>query len=50
MDNYSTCSMKFELLGLKWAVTHKFQDLLIGAEFVVYVDNNQLHELPANVG
>lgn len=40
MDNYS--SRKLELLALKWAVTEKFRDLLIGSKFVVYTDNNPL--------
>jgi hypothetical protein len=43
MENYS--SMKLELLALKWAITEKFRDLLIGAEFVVYTDNNLLSYL-----
>jgi len=40
MDNYS--SMKLELLALKWAVTEKLREYLIGAKFVVYTDNNPL--------
>lgn len=32
MENYST--MKFELLGLKWAVTDKFHEYLLGNKFV----------------
>ena len=40
MKNYS--SMKLELLTLKWAVTEKLRDLLIGAEFTVLTDNNPL--------
>ena len=40
MSNYS--SMKLELLGLKWAVAEQFGDMLIGAKFVVYTDNNPL--------
>ena len=40
MQNYS--SMKLELLALKWAVTEKFRDYLIGGTFVVYTDNNPL--------
>ncbi|KAK3090231.1 hypothetical protein FSP39_010232 [Pinctada imbricata] len=40
MKNYS--SMKLELLTLKWAVTEKFRDLLIGAKFIVLTDNNPL--------
>ena len=43
MSNYS--SMKLELLALKWAVTEKFRDYLLGAEFVVYTDNNPLSYL-----
>ncbi len=43
MDNYS--SMKLELCALRWAITEKFRDLLIGAEFVVYTDNNPLSYL-----
>ena len=40
MQNYS--SMKLELLALKWAVAEKFREYLLGAEFVVYTDNNPL--------
>lgn len=40
MQNYS--SMKLELLALKWAVTEKFRDILIGSEFTVFTDNNPL--------
>lgn len=43
MDNYS--SMKLELLALKWAVTEKFRDYLLGGCFVVYTDNNPLSYL-----
>ena len=35
-------SMKLELLALKWAVTEKFRDYLIGSFFTVYTDNNPL--------
>ena len=38
MKNYS--SAKLELLGLKWAVTEKFRDYLLGSKFTVYTDNN----------
>ena len=38
--NYS--SMKLETLALKWAVTDKFRDYLLGGTFVVYTDNNPL--------
>ena len=38
MCNYS--SVKLELLVLKWAVTEKFQDYLLGMQFQIYVDNN----------
>ena len=40
MHNYS--SAKLELLVLKWAVTEKFQDYLLGLQFQVYTDNNLL--------
>ena len=40
MCNYS--SAKLELLALKWAVTEKFQDYLLGLQFQVYTDNNLL--------
>ena len=40
MENYS--SMKLELLALKWAITEKFRDYLLGGSFVVYTDNNPL--------
>jgi transposase InsO family protein len=40
MDRYS--SMKLELLALKWAVTEKFRDMLIGAKCVVFTDNDPL--------
>ena len=40
MRNYS--SAKLELLALKWAVTEKFRDYLLGSKFKVYTDNNPL--------
>ena len=40
MRNYS--SAKLELLVLKWAVTEKFWDYLLGSWFQVYTDNNPL--------
>ena len=40
MCNYS--SAKLELLALKWAVTEKFWDYLLGSQFQVYMDNNPL--------
>ena len=40
MHNYS--SAKLELLALKWAVTKKFRDYLLGLKFTVYTDNNPL--------
>lgn len=43
MDNYS--KMKLEFLALKWAVTEKFQDYLIGNKFTVSTDNNPLSHL-----
>ena len=38
-------SMKLELLALKWAVTEKFRDYLLGATFSVFTDNNPLSYL-----
>lgn len=43
MSNYS--SMKLELLALKWAISEKFREYLLGAKFVVFTDNNPLSYL-----
>ena len=43
MENYS--SMKLELVALKWAVTEKFRDYLLGQKCIVYTDNNPLSHL-----
>ena len=40
MHNYS--SAKLELMALKWVVTKKFRDYLLGSKFTVYTDNNPL--------
>ena len=40
MHNYSLA--KLELLALKWAVTEKFRDYLLGSWFQVYTENNPL--------
>ena len=40
MSNYS--SLKLELLALKWAITEKSTDYLLGSKFVVYTDSNPL--------
>ena len=40
MHNYS--SAKLELLALKWVVTEKFRDYLLGSKFTVYTNNNPL--------
>ena len=40
MHNYG--SVKLKLLVLKWAVTEKFRDYLLGSQFQVYTDNNLL--------
>ena len=39
MHNYS--SAKLELV-VKWVVTEKFRDYLLGSKFTVYTDNNPL--------
>ena len=33
---------KLELLALKWAVTEKFRDYLLGSHFTAYTENNPL--------
>lgn len=38
-------SMKFEFLGLKWAMTNKFREYLWGQQCVVWTDNNPLSHL-----
>ena len=43
MSNYS--AMKLEFLALKWAVTEKFREYLLGSTFTVYTDNNPLSYL-----
>ena len=40
VHNYS--SAKLELLALKWAVTKKFRDYLLGSKFTIYTDNTPL--------
>lgn len=43
MLNYS--SVKLEFLGLKWDMTEKFREYLLGHKCVVYTDNNPLSHL-----
>uniref|UniRef100_A0AAQ5ZUW2 Reverse transcriptase/retrotransposon-derived protein RNase H-like domain-containing protein n=1 Tax=Amphiprion ocellaris TaxID=80972 RepID=A0AAQ5ZUW2_AMPOC len=43
MSNYS--SMKLEFLALKWAITEKFRDYLLGQTSTVWTDNNPLSHL-----
>lgn len=43
MNNYS--SLKLEFLALKWAMTEKFREYLLGQKCVVYTDNNPLSHL-----
>jgi len=38
--NYS--AFKLEFLALKWSITEKFSDYLLGNKFIVYTDNNPL--------
>ena len=40
MCNYN--SAKLEMLALKWAVTEKLRDYLLGLKFMVYTNNNPL--------
>lgn len=37
--------MKLEFLALKWGVTQKFREYLLGYRFIVYTDNNPLSHL-----
>lgn len=47
--NYS--SFKLEFLALKWAVTEKFHEYLLGSHFTIFTDNNPLaHLQTANLG
>ncbi|XDV17974.1 hypothetical protein PO909_023762 [Leuciscus waleckii] len=43
MVNYG--SMKLEFLALKWAMTEKFREYLLGHKCTVYTDNNPLSHL-----
>lgn len=43
MQNYS--SMKLSFLALKWAMTMKFREYLLGHKCIVYTDNNPLSHL-----
>lgn len=43
MSNYS--SMKLEFLALKWAMSEKFREYLLGHRCIVYTDNNPLSHL-----
>lgn len=43
MSNYS--SRKLEFLALKWVVTQKFREYLLGNKFLVFTDNNPLSYL-----
>ena len=40
MHNYSSATL--ELLALKWTITKKFRDYLLGLKSTVYTDNNPL--------
>lgn len=37
--------MKLEFLALKWAVTEKFREYLLGYKCILYTDNNPLSHL-----
>lgn len=43
MSNYS--SMKLEFVALKWAMTEKFREYLLGQKCTVFTDNNPLRHL-----
>lgn len=43
--------MKSKLLSMKWAITEKFRDYLLGGNFIGYTDNNPLsHFKTAKLG
>jgi len=44
VENYSSI-IKLEFLTLKWAVTEKFRDNLLGSKFVIFTYNNPLSYL-----
>ena len=46
MCNYSSAIL--ELLALKWAVTEKFRDYLLGLKFTVYTNNKPLAYVQTN--
>jgi len=37
--------MKWEFLALKWAMTEKFREYLLGHKCIVFTDNNPLTHL-----
>lgn len=41
----STWGGKLEFLALKWAMTEKFREYLLGSQCVVFTDNNPLSHL-----
>lgn len=43
MSKYS--SMKLEFVALKWAMTKKFREYLMGQKCIVFTDNNPLSHL-----
>ena len=43
MSNYS--SMKLEFVALKWALTEKFREYLLGQRCIIFTDNNPLSHL-----
>ncbi|KAL2085064.1 hypothetical protein ACEWY4_020582 [Coilia grayii] len=43
MENYN--SIKLELLAVKWAVTEKFREYLLGNQFTILTDNNPFSHL-----
>ena len=50
-NEQSVCNynlVKLELLALKWAVTEKLRDYLLGSKFVVYTSENPLAYVNSN--
>lgn len=41
--------VKLELLALKWSITEKFREYLLGIKFTVYTDNDPISYLQKTI-